>query len=190
VKTIMSPQPNPLKIFIHRNEEDETILSLLAQAHKEELNKSTLAEIASISYSVVHRVDMALYDALPPKLNQFMKKIDPEINWAYAYRSYKAFCLAELRSDYERRRVLWLFGRSPVGNYSTWFEFREFVADTGMEFSKMLLINPAILGHFETGITRSLPLIIRKRLEFFGMSVEDIAYLANLPLGEKSFDGE
>src|SRR5690348_1212458 len=128
----MSPLPNPLKIFIRRNEDSSRIHELLAEAHKEELNKSTLAEIASISYSVVHRVDMALYDALPPKLNAFMKRIDPEINWAYAYRSYKADRLSQTRDEFDHRHPLWLT-RPPVGNYTTWFEFREFAADTGME---------------------------------------------------------
>jgi hypothetical protein len=175
---------NPVQLFIQSANNDERILTAL---NGRELNKSTLAEIANVGYSIVHRTDLALYDTMPPKLHSFMTRVDKDTLWGIKYVAYKKEMLEE------RKRLLtprmWL--KVPTRKYDSWIEFREIVADTQMEFAKLFLINPAILQHYEAGSTKFLPVVIKKRLEYFGMPPENIAYLAELPVGERTiFDGE
>jgi hypothetical protein len=181
-----SPQPrlnkyptSTVATFISLFADNETILEKL---HGRELNKSTLADIAGIGYSIVHRADLGLYDALPPRLNRFFKEIDPAHSWGTHYMNYKKGLLQEHKEIVSPR--LWL--RVPTMRYASWTEFRELVADTQMEFSKLFLINPAILQHYESGMTKYLPLVILSRLRYFGMDGVEAAHLSNLPVGEKT----
>jgi hypothetical protein len=174
---------NPIQHFINTQFDNERILS---QLQGRPLNKTTLAIIANVGYSIVHRTDLALYDSMPPKLYAYLRSVAPPSEgyplWNVAYMDYKRFLLTEHRSIVFPR--LWL--RVPTNRFETWTEFRELVADTQMEFSKLFLINPAILQHFESGKTKYLPIVIKNRLEYFGMSGENIAYLAELPVGERT----
>lgn len=170
---------SPVSIFIATQKNKENVLSLL---HGKDLNKSTLAGIAGIGYSIVHRTDMGLYDSIPPKLNVFFKRISGEERWNIAYLNYKKALLQQHKELVSPR--LWL--KVPTKKYASWTEFREVVADTQMEFSKLFLINPAILQHYESGLTKYLPIVIMNRLKYFGMSPEDVAYLSNLPVGERT----
>ena len=165
--------------FINTQNQKEEILELL---NGRELNKTTLADIAGIGYSIVHRADLALYDSIPPALNVFFRSVDPGHHWNVHYLNYKRGLLVEHKEIVSPR--LWL--KISTKKFETWTEFRELVADTQMEFAKLFLINPAILQHFESGKTKFLPVVIKNRLEYFGMSGENIAFLADLPVGERT----
>lgn len=175
---------SPIQLFIKAMSENEEITTALKDHSAKELNKTTLADIAGIGYSIVHRTDLGLYDSLPPRLNSFFRKIDPDPkhHWNVAYLNYKKALLVEHKEIVSPR--LWL--RVPTNRYASWTEFRELVADTQMEFAKLFLINPAILQHYESGTTKYLPVVIMNRLRYFGMAPEDVAYLSELPVGEKT----
>lgn len=175
----MTIPSNPVQTFIRSQASNERVLTAL---QGRELNKTTLADIANVGYSIVHRADLALYDTLPPKLNAYMKHIYPEGLWNVRYINYKKALLQEHKEILSPR--LWL--KVPTNRFATWTEFRELVADTQMEFAKLFLINPSILQHYESGKTKFLPVVIMKRLEYFGMDPENIRYLADLPVGERT----
>jgi hypothetical protein len=170
---------NPVALFIATEGDNERVLTAL---NGRDLNKSSLADIANVGYSIVHRADMGLYDTIPPKLNAYMKSINPTRLWNVLYLNYKKALLGH-RKELVSPRV-WL--HASTKKYASWIEFREIVADTQMEFSKVFLISPAILQHYESGRTKFLPIVIMKRLEYFGMAPEDIRYLADLPVGERT----
>lgn len=170
---------NPVQLFLETQKNNERVLSALKGR---DLNKTTLAVIANIGYSIVHRSDLALYDSLPPKLNAYMKSVEPRVLWNVLYLNFKKGLLAEHKQFVQPR--IWL--KASTKKYSSWIEFRELVADTQMEFCKLFLISPAILQHYESGKTKFLPIVIMKRLEYFGMSPEDIRYVADLPVGERT----
>jgi hypothetical protein len=176
---VMTDINNPIQLFIATQAHTPSVLLALKGR---ELNKTTLAEIANVGYSIVHRSDLALYDSLPPKLFSYMNRIAPVGLWNVRYLNYKKELLPLRKKDVSSR--IWL--HASTKKYSTWIEFRELVADTQMEFCKLFLISPAILQHYESGKTKYLPIVIKSRLEYFGMSGENIAYLAELPVGERT----
>jgi len=152
-------------------------------------NKTTLAKKAGVGYSIVHRTDLALYDDLPPALEKFFHdnmEVPPgsyhSQYWRFEYKKYKTNCLESHRKSV--RNALWL--KKPANSYKTWIDFREYVEDSQMGFAKLLLINVAIVSHYETRITKNLPEVIRQRLRYFGMSNEIIQGLSELPVGRRS----
>ncbi|ASZ72576.1 hypothetical protein NELLIE_3 [Arthrobacter phage Nellie] len=148
-------------------------------------NKTTLAKKAGVGYSIVHRTDLALYDDLPPKLENFFNEhmgVPPSTSWRIEYRKYKTNCLESHRRS--NRNALWV--KKPAHSYNTWIDFREYVDDSQMGFSKLFLINPAILSHYETRITKNLPEVIRQRLRYFGMPAAEVQKLSELPVGRRS----
>lgn len=178
--------------YIDRNKDNPNLKDMLKGRS---LNKTTLADIAGVTYRVVHLSDQALYDALPPKLAAFMN--DPKnnngytrnvyasnqrIDWEIEYLAYKEFLLNKLESKYAREQPLWLHTK-PDLIATTFVDWREQVASSQMEFSRMFLINPTILHHYESGTTQNLPVVIRERLEYFGMPESYIASLSALELG-------
>jgi hypothetical protein len=168
-----------VQLFIESQRHNEEILSLLGGR---DLNKTTLADIARLGYSIVHRTDLGLYDSIPPKLNQFFRTITGETRWNIQYLNYKKAMLANHKQIVQGR--VWL--SVDTHRFESWTQFRELVADSQMEFAKLFLINPAILQHFESGKTKFLPIVIMNRLKYFGMSPENVATLSNLPVGEKT----
>lgn len=177
--------------YIHRNASNPDLLDLLKGRS---LNKTTLAELASVGYRVVHMTDLALYDALPPSLAEFMNKHNNagvtrntyangnKIDWAVEYLAYKEFLLNKLESKFAKEQPMWLHVK-PNLLAATWVSWREQVADSQMGFAKYFLINPVILQHYESGDTQNLPVVIRERLAYFGMPQEYINDLVNMDLG-------
>jgi len=149
-------------------------------------NKTTLAKNAGVGYSIIHRTDLALYDDLPPKLENFLNTHMPvprgQLSWNIEYKKYKTSVLEKHRKL--NRNALWV--TKPANSYKTWIDFREYVDDSQMGFSKLFLINPAILSHYETRITKNLPEVIRQRLRYFGMPAAEVQKLSELPVGRRS----
>jgi hypothetical protein len=170
--------------YIHRNANNP---DLLDQLKGRSLNKTTLAELASVGYRVVHMTDLALYDAMPPTLAEFMNKHGSngitrntyangtKLDWAVEYLAYKEFLLNKLAmrlsKDAAFGKAPWLVTK-PSLMATTFVDWREQVASSQMEFSKLFLINPTILQHFESGATQNLPVVIIDRLSYFGMPQE------------------
>lgn len=151
-------------------------------------NKTTLAKKAGVGYSIVHRTDLALYDDLPPKLENFFNDVMPvppkHWSWRIEYKKYKTSCLEAHRKSIRNEKPLWV--TKPANSYKTWIDFREYVEDSQMGFAKLLLINVAIVSHYETRITKNLPEVIRQRLRYFGMPADQVQKLSELPVGRRS----
>lgn len=143
-----------------------------------ELNKTTLALLAGVGYSVVHRTDLFLYDTIPPKLKMGMQLYNeqPYQHWSVEYTKAKVEVLHLFQEAFQNSKPLWLT-TDPDDYTMTWTEWRQTVGASQMEFAKKMLINPAIIQHFEEGITQNLPVVIKERLLFFGMEPRFVAAL-------------
>lgn len=142
------------------------------------LNKTTLAELAGVTYPVVNRTQLALYDRIPPKLLIFFQKHGhPYEDYPKMYRNHRG--LVEAKSILKQKDLAGKDGKHwiveepedvvtvPLITFADWRR-RHF--DSVMNMAKVLLVNPTIIANYENGITKSLPVGIRRQFRKFGMS--------------------
>lgn len=153
----------------------------------EDVNKTVLAEKAGVGYAVVHRTDICLYDEIPPKLLKYLEENEPELLIhregvsQYDYSQFKQFMLRLRKAELSTASHFWLFGDLAF-KYVDFIDWREAVASSTMEFCRIFYINPTILQNYESGSTKHLPVVIRKRLQYFGMSPKQIEFLSEAPV--------
>lgn len=153
----------------------------------EDVNKTLLAERASVGYAIVHRTDICLYDEIPPKLHEYLQENEPELlihidgTSRYDYKQFKRYMLSLRKAELATASHFWLFGDLAF-RYVDFTEWREAVAASSMEFCRIFYINPTILQNYESGSTKNLPVVIRQRLKYFGMSDKQIEFLSEAPV--------
>lgn len=153
----------------------------------EEVNKTLLAERASVGYAIVHRTDICLYDEVPPKLQEYLTNNEADLLThidgvsRYDYQQFKRHLLNLRKAELATARPFWLFGDLSF-RYVDFMEWREAVADSTMEFCRIFYINPTILQNYESGSTKNLPVVIKNRLRYFGMSSKQIEFLSEAPV--------
>lgn len=153
------------------------------------LNRTTLAELAGVTYPVVHRTELALFEKIPPKLLAFMQKYGKSYDdYPGTYKRHRATIEAQhilQEKGHSRRDVKhWLNEdiesinvRIPILTFKDW-RSRHF--GSVMQMAKVLLINPTIIANYENGQTRSLPVGVARQFRRFGMEQGLINQIAKL----------
>ena len=187
---------NPITTFIETYRNSPSILAVLKElevpydsdGRLRILNKSTLAELAGVTYQVVHRTDLALFEKIPPSLLVFMvDHSNKYIDYPVLYSNWRKFVeaqhiLAEKNKAWKDTRHWTVEDPEDVLSTSilTFRQWRERHFDSLMNFAKMVLINPTILANYESGQTKTLPVVLRKQFVKFGMKEELIKKVEKL----------
>lgn len=189
----------PVEHFIRNNRMHPKILDLLtklenpydSEGNPRGLNRTTLAELADVTYPVVHRTELAIFERIPPKLLGFMEKYGHAYDhYPVMYKNYRG--LIESKHILEERSLAlkslshWtqehpqsLSAISTVHSFKDW-RSRHFTSV--MEMAKMILINPTIIANYESGQTKTLPVGIERQFRKFGMPPEIISAIKHLPV--------
>lgn len=200
---------NPIEWFIHAYGTHPKVLEALrnletpldSQGNPRELNRTTLAELAGVSYPVVHRTELGVFNRIPPKLIGFMKAHShPYINWESVYREYRGLIEAKnilaAKKEAKANDKHWTkedphsVASVPVITFKDWRR-RHF--DSMMNLAKTVLVNPTIIANYENGQTQQLPDMLRVQFKKFGMNdllIRHIAGLARPVEGTKLRDNE
>lgn len=153
------------------------------------LNRTTLAELAGVTYPVVHRTELCIFEKIPPKLLAFMEKYGRSYDhYPEAYKKARATVEAQHilqeKGHSKRDPKHWLVEDIVAINQSipiiTFKDWRTRHFGSVMQMAKVLLINPTIIANYENGITKSLPVGIARQFRKFGMSPDLINQISNL----------
>lgn len=154
-------------------------LGLDSEGRFRTLNRTTLAELAGVQYTVVHRTEMCLYERIPPTLLHFMKShSSPYEDYPQMYRNDCRLTLDKHIFEEERKSHAsgkhWLVelpseSRVPVGSFKEW-RTRHF--DSVMDMAKLLMVNPTIIMNWESGKTKNFPEPIHRKFNLFHMDKE------------------
>jgi hypothetical protein len=160
-----------------------------ADGNPRELNRTTLAELAGVTYPVVHRTELALFEKIPPKLLTFMQAYGHSYDdYPKAYKNYRS--LTESRHilaerDHARKDLKhWTIEsidavsvRIPIITFKDW-RCRHF--GSVMSMAKVILVNPTIIANYENGQTKTLPVGVVRQFRKFGMDPDLIKQVAAL----------
>lgn len=153
------------------------------------LNRTTLAELAGVTYPVVHRTELALFEKIPPKLLRFMELHGHSYDkYTESYRKYRGLTEAQhilQEKSYARRDLKhWLIeypdARTvgiPIITFKDW-RSRHF--GSVMSMAKRILMNPTIIANYENGQTQTLPVGVVRQFKKFGMDPELIGIIGKL----------
>lgn len=189
---------SPIDHFIRTYGTTSELLSLLrtqldrpfdTDGNPRELNRTTLAELAGVTYPVVHRTELALFEKIPPKLLRFMESYGhTNDNYPKAYANYRSTTEAQHilneRHHASKDKKHWLVEgpdaltvNIPIFTFKDW-RSRHF--GSVMSMAKVLLINPTIIANYENGQTQQLPVGVIKQFKKFGMHIDLINEIKKL----------
>lgn len=187
---------SPIDHFIETYHNKPSILELLSQMDNpcdesgkpRGLNRTTLAEISGVTYPVVHRTELALYERIPPKLLAFIvRHSHPYEDYPKMYKNYRGLVEAKLiLKEKAKARVTskhWTLEfpeeviSIPVLTFKDWRK-RHF--SSVMDMAKTILVNPTVIANYENGITKSLPVGLRTQFIKFGMTRNLLNQIAKL----------
>ena len=153
------------------------------------LNRTTLAELAGVTYPVVHRTELALFEKIPPKLLTFMESYGHQYDhYTTSYRRYRqqveSSHILQERIHSSKNLKHWtleypdaLSVGIPVLTFKDW-RSRHF--GSVMTMAKVILVNPTIIANYENGQTKSLPVGVVRQFKKFGMDPELIKAISKL----------
>lgn len=140
------------------------------------LTQDQLANYAEVTRQVVTKVEMGLFNYIPPSIMTVLK----------AYLGAGA-------SEYELKYTEWLDSEvrkinpdalPPVGEGSvvkTFIDWRYRISSSVNGFCTMFKIQPVIISNYEKGQTQHLPEILKERLRTAGCTERYILELERLP---------
>lgn len=192
----------PVEHFIRNNRMQPALLELLsklenpydADGNPRGLNRTTLAELADVTYPVVHRTELAIFERIPPKLLAFIEKYGHSYDhYPLMYKNFRGLVeskhILSERAKATRDLKHWTQefpeALSTLSTVHTFKDWRSRHFSSVMEMSKLILINPTIIANYESGQTKTLPVGIERQFRKFGMPVELISAIKKLPVPVK-----
>jgi hypothetical protein len=147
---------------------------------------TSLANAAGVTYGTVHKTIQGLYSAIPKSLVTYIAKHSdyPADYWQDLYNKWQHQELTILRDDIKGGKIeataLYVSPSSIGSTYGSFKSWRESLSYSQMDFCKTFLVHQTILNNYENGKMKSLPVSIKERLKFLGMSDDYIKAVGEL----------
>jgi hypothetical protein len=145
-----------------------------------------LAESAGVTYGTVHKTIQGLYSAIPKSLVTYIAKHSdyPADYWQEQYWDWQAKELSILREDIKGGKIeaaaLFVPPERIAKDYANFTAWRNSLSYSQIDFCKTFLIHQTILNNYESGKMKALPISIKERLRFLGMSDDYIKAVGDL----------
>lgn len=145
-----------------------------------------LADAAGITYGTVHKTIQGLYSAIPKSLVEYIARNSdyPASYWQGLYQEWQKSELYILKEDIRGGKIeataLFVNAGAIQSTYGTFKSWREALSYSQMDFCKTFLVHQTILNNYESGKMKSLPVSIKDRLRFLGMSDDYIKAVGEL----------
>lgn len=150
---------------------------------------TSLANAAGVGYGTVHKTIQGLYSAIPGKLADYMAMHSHRTvsEWQAKYSLWVEEELAILKTDIDRGAIeaspLFVPPHLIPAYYPNGFvEWRKSLSYSQIDFCKTFLLHQGILSKYESGLMQSLPVSLKERLKFLGMSDDYIKAVGELPV--------
>lgn len=149
---------------------------------------TSLAKAAGVGYGTVHKTIQGLYSAIPTKLADFMTMHSHRTSaeWQAKYSLWVEEELAILKTDIEAGHIeaeaLFCPAEKLYDNYRAFNQWRQSLSYSQIDFCKTFLLHQAIIGKYEAGQMQNLPVSLKERLAYLGMSTEYIKAVGELPV--------
>lgn len=137
---------------------------------------TSLANAAEVTYGTVHKTIQGLYSSIPKKLAAYMtmQSHRTEADWQDRYSLWVNEQLAELRADIDGGHIeasaFFLSPERVKAVYPTFSDWRKSLSYSQMDFCKTFLLHQGIIGKYESGQMVNLPVSLKERLAYLGMS--------------------
>ena len=147
---------------------------------------TSLATSAGVGYGTVHKTIQGLYSSIPTKLADYMTMHSHRTTaeWQAKYSLWVEEELAILKTDIERGAIeaQALFVPADIVklyyvNFKAW---RESLSYSQIDFCKTFLLHQGIISKYESGLMQSLPVSLKERLKYLGMSEDYIKAVGEL----------
>lgn len=149
---------------------------------------TSLANAAGVGYGTVHKTIQGLYSAIPTKLADYMTMQSHRTakEWQDKYSLWVEEELAILKSDIDRGAVeataLFVPWDALETHYGTFTKWRQSLSYSQIDFCKTFLMHQGILSKYEAGQMQNLPVSLKERLQYLGLSDKYIKALGEMPV--------
>lgn len=147
---------------------------------------TSLAKASGVTYGTVHKTIQGLYGAIPKSLAEYLASNSEyrEPYWQTKYSLWQQDELEILRTDIKRGTIeaSALFVR-PVDindKFGTFKSWRQSLSYSQIDFCKTFLLHQTIINNYESGKMVSLPVSLKERLTFLGMTDDYIKAVGDL----------
>jgi hypothetical protein len=137
---------------------------------------TSLANAAGVGYGTVHKTIQGLYSSIPTKLADYMTMHSHRTSaqWQAKYSLWVEEELAILKSDIDRGAIeastLFVTPERVVPRFEYFKEWRQSLSYSQIDFCKTFLLHQGIISKYEAGQMQNLPVSLKERLKFLGMS--------------------
>lgn len=146
---------------------------------------TSLAKAADVGYGTVHKTIQGLYSSIPTKLAAFMTMNSHRTTaeWQEKYSLWVEEELTILRSDIARGALeaeALFITPEYIHKFKTFTNWRQSLSYSQIDFCKTFLLHQGIISKYEAGQMQNLPVSLKERLSFLGMSDEYIKAVGEL----------
>ena len=148
---------------------------------------TSLAKAAGVGYGTVHKTIQGLYSSIPTKLAAYMTMNSHRTTkeWQAKYSLWVQEELDILKSDIARGAIeataLFIPAESLRSHYHNDFiEWRKSLSYSQIDFCKTFLLHQGIVGKYESGHMQNLPVSLKERLSYLGMTDDYIKAVGEL----------
>lgn len=147
---------------------------------------TSLAKASGVTYGTVHKTIQGLYGAIPKSLAEYLGSNSEyrEPYWQTKYSLWQKDELEILRNDIKEGKVeatvLFLSPAQLAENYATFTAWRNSLSYSQIDFCKTFLLHQTIINNYESGKMVSLPVSLKERLTFLGMTDDYIKAVGDL----------
>lgn len=145
-----------------------------------------LAKSAGVTYGTVHKTIQGLYNSIPASLVTYIAKHSdyPASYWQEQYKGWQMRQLLKLGQDIKEGRIeasaLFVQAKDLGRTYGSFKDWRSSLSYSQIDFCKTFLLHQTIINNYENGKMKSLPISIKERLHFLGMSDDYIKAVGEL----------
>lgn len=135
------------------------------------MSLNEMAEESGLNRFGLLRVESGMYAAIPPRVEDFLKKKHPSLDLNILGIEYKTFQQNYRKKMFEGQRLVLPkpnLSKNPVTL------FREYLEYGTTEFMKKLCVNPGVMYKVEGDMTASMPEQLREALSQAGMSEDEL----------------
>ena len=147
---------------------------------------TSLANAAGVGYGTVHKTIQGLYSAIPGKLADYMTMHSHRtvLEWQAKYSLWVEEELEILRADIVRGAIeaetLFISPENIPLHFIHFFAWRQSLSYSQIDFCKTFLLHQGIISKYESGQMQNLPVSLKERLKFLGMSDDYIKAVGEL----------
>jgi hypothetical protein len=147
---------------------------------------TALANAAGVTYGTVHKTIQGLYSAIPKSLVDYIEENSDysENYWQDRYSLWVHEELEILKGDIKRGAIeataLFIPAMDIAETYSTFRSWRESLSYSQIDFCKTFHLHQTIMNNYESGKMKNLPVSLRERLSYLGLSDDYIKAVGEL----------